>query len=102
MSAYVSHSGEIIAGGCASSSINVKPSGPNDPYPPSGNGTASDIFHVEIDLGDEGTMAFDLAAKYKVVPGKNYNRWTGSMTGGIKGKKSYNGTAVYEQFSFFL
>jgi len=38
-----------------------------------------------------------------VVPGQIgeiYNRWIGNLKGGISGKESYTGTALYEQFTF--
>jgi hypothetical protein len=101
VSAYVSRDGKIITGTCALSSITVRPTGPTDKYPPSSSNPASGNLHAEIDLGAEGTLAFDVAAKYHVVDAFGlYERWTGSLTGGIKGKKIYNGTALYEQFTF--
>lgn len=100
VSAYVSRHGKVITGTCAIPSIKVRPTGPTDTYPPPSTSTASGNFHIEIDLGGEGMMTLDLASKYHTVAAGVYDRWTGKLTGGIKGKESYTGTALYEQFSF--
>lgn len=106
VSAYVAKDGDIVAGSCKSTSIKVRPSGAGDPYPPSLAGQSpSGNFHIDIDLGDEGTMVVDVtpSTEIVVVPGQIgeiYDRWTGKLKGGIVGKKSYTGTALYEQFTF--
>jgi hypothetical protein len=95
-----------MLGSCTSNSIKVRPSGAGDPYPPSLVGQSpSGNFHINIDLGDEGTMVIDVtpSVEIAVVPGQIgeiYNRWMGKLKGGISGKESYAGTALYEQFTF--
>jgi hypothetical protein len=95
-----------MTGNCKRPAIKVRPSGASDPYPPSLLGPApSGDFHIDIDMGEEGTSIVDVTASVEVVAvpgavGQIYDRWTGSMKGGIPGKEQYTGTALYEQFTF--
>jgi hypothetical protein len=105
VSAYVAKDGDIVAGSCKLTSIKVRPSGATDPYPPSLAGPSpSGNFYIHIDLGDEGTMVIDVTPSVEIVVvpgsiGEIYNRWTGKLKGGIVGKETYTGTALYEQFT---
>jgi hypothetical protein len=104
VSAYVSANNQIITGNCVLGGTKVRPSNSSHPYPPSladfddaGKGN----LHVEIDLGNQGTLAFDVIEKYITVDAYGYYiRWTGALAGGIKGGKQYTGVALYEQFDY--
>ena len=99
VSGYVARDGQIISVSC--SGTEVRPTGPNSPYPPITGGGSSGDYHVEIDLGIKGTFIFDVTAKFHTVlaAGEVYDRWTGKLSGGVKGEKTYSGTALYEQFA---
>jgi len=98
VSGYIARDREIISVRC--SSTVVRPTGATDSYPPViSSGIPSGNFHVTIDLGSEGTFVLNVTSKHLVIEAvPSYYRWTGTLTGGIVGRESFVGAALYEEF----
>ncbi|MCJ1473861.1 hypothetical protein MMC13_002514 [Lambiella insularis] len=98
VSGYVACDGKILGAVC--SNVSVRPTGANATYPPVIGVGSPQGFHIEIDLGAEGTMVLDAAATFhNVDQGGSYYRSTGTLTGGIRGQQAFNGTALWEEFA---
>jgi hypothetical protein len=98
VSSYAAANGSIITSSC--SGIKVRPTGLNSQYPPvitSGNPQG---FHIDLDLGSEGILEIDVTTQVTVADVLLYTRWTGTMSGGVKGGPLYKGVALYEEFKF--
>jgi hypothetical protein len=93
----VSVGGKIIGAQC--SGITVRPSGANSTYPPTMTSGEPEVLHIAIDLGSAGTLDVDVSRQVTVMDAGFYQRWTGSLKGGIHGSETWEGTALYEQLS---
>ncbi|KAF7373140.1 hypothetical protein MSAN_00521900 [Mycena sanguinolenta] len=104
VSAYVAKENKIIATSCALGSITVRPTGQNATYPPvisTGNPSG---YHIDFDLGCEGTLVVDVEVLGNiVVVNPEYGRFVGNMTGSVspmEGEATTGlvGMALFEQF----
>jgi hypothetical protein len=76
--------------------------GKNSQYPPviaSGN---TQGFHIDLDLGSEGILEVNVTSNVTLADAILYTRWSGTMSGGVKGGIVYTGVALYEEFKFKL
>ena len=97
VSGYVACDGKIV--GVVCSSTTVRPTGAESTYPPVIGVDLPAGFHIKIDLGSEGTMVVDATSTINVVDEGTYFRWVGTLTGGIEGHPSLDGTALWEEFA---
>jgi hypothetical protein len=99
VSGYVARDGKIIEATC--SGVKVRPSGAGDAYPPQITTPLPDGFHIDIDLGELGILSVDVVADVTIAEATVYERWVGTMSGGILGGETFNGgRSIYEQFRF--
>ena len=101
VSGYVAKDSVVLTASCANDAASVRPIGKNSQFPPTIVTGNPDGFHVTIDLGQHGTLVFDVFARSILLggtPNFPFIRWAGSMTGGIKGGQNYTGTALYDEF----
>lgn len=99
-SAYVSENGKILVTSCAKSSITVRPFGKNAVYPPVVGTKVPDGYNVAIRLDDGKELEIQAKISQTILGGGGvYFRFTGGLTGGIKGGKKLTGTALFEQFA---
>ncbi|TVY82420.1 Tyrosinase family protein asqI [Lachnellula suecica] len=99
VSAYAALDGVIVASSCDPSSLVVRPTGPNDQYPPSVLTGDPGGFNITMDLGDAGTLSIDVTIVTTIADaGEAYKRWTGSMRGRNCCGEEMEGVALLEQF----
>lgn len=100
ISGYAAVNGSIVTASC--SGIKVRPTGANSQYPPvitSGNPQG---FHIDLDLGSEGVLEVNVTSDVTIADAILYTRWSGTLSGGVKGGPVYKGVALYEEFKFRL
>jgi hypothetical protein len=100
VSSYAARDGQIITASC--SGIQVRPTGSNSQNPPvitSGNPQG---FHIDLDLGSERILEVDIESNVALADAIVYSRWAGNMTGGVWGRPTYTGAALYEELKFDL
>ena len=104
VSAYIAKDNEVLIASCTLASISVRPIGQNATYPPLvGTGNPSG-YHIEVDLGQDGTLTADvevLGSLIEVNP--EYGRFVGKMTGEVVPldgdvTTGLAGMALFEQF----
>ena len=100
VSSYAAKDGQVIAASC--SGIKVRPTGHNDQYPPVVTSGNPQGFHIDLDLGAEGTLEVDVETNIVLADAVLYSRWGGNVTGGVQGGPTYSGVALYEEFKFSL
>jgi hypothetical protein len=96
----VAKGGKIISVAC--SGVKVRPSSPGAVYPPVVGSPDPTSFHIQFDLVGGGKFVFDVTQIQHILNGDPpiYDRWTGSLKGGIVGQTTYTGgVALYEQFT---
>ncbi|KAJ7255135.1 hypothetical protein B0H12DRAFT_1114271 [Mycena haematopus] len=108
VSAYVAKDNQILAASCVLGSITVRPAGQNTTYPPvisTGNPSG---YHIEADLGAEGTLVVEVGVLSDLI-GVNpeYARFVGNMAGEVvstEGEATTGlvGMALFEQFKLTL
>lgn len=98
-SAYVSEANKILVSQC--SGITVRPSGSNATYPPLATTGTPSGYTVDIQIGGGKTLEVHASADYQSADAPGYFRWSGKLTGGLKGsgQKKYTGSALFEQFA---
>lgn len=100
VSSYVAVNGSIITASC--SGIKVRPIGKNSQYPPVITSGDPQGFHIDLNLGSEGILEVDVTSNVVLADAILYTRWSGTMSGGVKGGTVYAGVALYEEFKFQL
>jgi hypothetical protein len=98
VSGYASLDGEVIASSC--SGIKVRPTGVNSQYPPVIGSGSPGGFYIELDIADGNVLEVNVTTALVVVDAGSYSRFTGSLSGGVKGSTIYQGVALYEEFAF--
>jgi hypothetical protein len=99
VSGYAAKNGKIIEATC--SDVKVRPTGLGSQYPPQILSGLPQGYHIDMDLGDEGILSVDIQTDQAITDVLLYERWVGTMSGGIVGGKKYTGgRALYEQFRF--
>jgi hypothetical protein len=104
VSAYVAKDGDILAASCSSDSIQVRPIGANDEYPPSLFSGIPGGFEIIADLGELGSLIVNVTTETTLFNGLGlYNRLAGSMVGSLNGGDLITGgVALYEQFKLTI
>ncbi|KAJ6457615.1 hypothetical protein C8R45DRAFT_844134 [Mycena sanguinolenta] len=104
VSAYVAKDNKILAASCTLGRITVRPTGQNATYPPVISTANPSGYHIDVDLGADGTLAIDVTVLSNLV-GVNpeYGRFLGNMTGSIvlpdgNSTAGLVGMALFEQF----
>lgn len=91
---YLTENGKVVANSCGS--ITVRGTGSNSTYPPASNQNPTG-FHILYDMGSAGILEVNLTNTEIVqIEPPLYMRWVGSVSGGIQGRETYEGIALYE------
>lgn len=98
LSSYVSRNGEVLAS--SSGGIHVRPTGANSTYPPSSATGEPEGFHVLVNLGKEGVLDVSVEKKELIQDFGVYYRWTGSLSGRVRGGPELKGVALYEELVY--
>lgn len=95
---YDSTTKSIVAASC--SGLTVRPTGENDTYPPTDMYALPGGFHVEFDLGGEGSAVFEVDVTNDIetidLGTQGYTRWIGACTGGVRGEVVEQGIGLWE------
>jgi hypothetical protein len=104
VSAYIAKDGDILAASCSADSIQVRPIGVNDDYPPTVFSGIPGGFEIRADLGELGTLVVNVTTETVLFNGLGlYNRLAGSMIGRLNdGDLMTGGVSLYEQFKLKL
>lgn len=78
----------------------MRPTGENSQYPPVITSGDPQGFHIVLDLGSEGILEVNVTNDVTIADAILYTRWSGTMSGGVKGGIVYTGVALYEEFKF--
>jgi hypothetical protein len=97
-SGAVAKDGKLVAVSCAQGAVVVRPWGENDMYPPTFNSGPPQGLYITFDLGDEGVLGLNVTRELIVVNVGFYQRFLGSVKGGLNDCEEYEGKALYEQF----
>ena len=100
VSAFAARDNKIVAAKC--NGLKVRPTGHNSTYPP-GKGTGRpQHFHVNMDLGSEGTLEADVTPEQVIFANSVlYTRWIGRINGTVSGSdESYQGVALFEEANY--
>jgi hypothetical protein len=99
VSGYAAKDGKIITTTC--SGVKVRPTGKGSEYPPKITSGLPQGYHLDMDLGDAGILSVDITTDQSIADAILYERWIGTLKGGIVGGEIYSGgRALYEQFRF--
>ncbi|KAJ6457631.1 hypothetical protein C8R45DRAFT_1184337 [Mycena sanguinolenta] len=104
VSAYIAKDNEILAASCTLGSISVRPSGQNATYPPLVSTGNPSGYHIEVDLGQDGTLTADVEVSGNLIEANpEYGRFVGKITGeevALDGMVTTGlvGMALFEQF----
>ncbi|RFU32394.1 hypothetical protein B7463_g3899, partial [Scytalidium lignicola] len=102
VSAYVSKNNKILTASCKLGSITVRPTGPNDVYPPKIGNPPPGGFLIEVEIDEEGEKKLKVNVTQSAVAIDSagvYYRMLGSMKGGVEHGPELTGVALYEQFT---
>ncbi|KAL4745439.1 hypothetical protein BDW72DRAFT_211316 [Aspergillus terricola var. indicus] len=100
--AYVVKDGRFVSVICAANAVQVRQSGPNATYPPTGGIPEATGLTARFDLGGGQVFALNLTKEAIVHDETVYARALGSVTGGIENQQTYNGRAHYEEYVYGL
>jgi len=102
VSAYVSKNDTIMVASCKPESIKVRPLG-NATFPPFVGAASPKGYHIDIDMGNEGTLTANVTVKAPNIAANDvYFRGTARVSAVIAPKKgkatTETGVALFEQF----
>lgn len=96
VSAYIARNNTIIHSAC--SGVTVRPFGLGVEYPiPLGSNATIEGYNISIDAGSVGEYKFTITATQQIVAPFLYNRWIGTLEGGLVGEESVSGPALWDQ-----
>ncbi|KAK7742371.1 hypothetical protein SLS53_004516 [Cytospora paraplurivora] len=100
VSGYVVENGKVLESSSASKAVVVRPWGANSTYPPTVTTGPTEGLEIEFSLDDGTTLVANVTTGVTLIEVTGYIRNIGAVEGGIRGEKSYTGTALFEQFAF--
>jgi len=90
----------LVSNNGTTARLTVRPRGANDTYPPvEGTGTPQG-FEVLMALDNGTTLVANVTIGLVVLSTGYYERYTGTVRGGIVGSTQYQGVTLLEQFKF--
>ena len=101
VSGFLYNHSKVLKSSC--SGVKVRPfNAPKIPFPATVTSPKPKALQITMDLGKSEGIFEAVVTNTRVIEDALglYSRWIGEIKGGIKGEKSYSGSALYEEFTF--